>query len=66
MFEIDHFALPQAAPVPPAVSATRTFAGSLARLELPVEKIVSAHSARVATRADLEAALEADAVQASR
>jgi glyoxylase-like metal-dependent hydrolase (beta-lactamase superfamily II) len=66
LFEADHFALPQAGPVPPAVSATRTFAEALARLELPVEKIASAHSARVATRADLEAALEADAVRASR
>lgn len=66
LFEADHFALPQAGPVPPAVSATKTFAEALSRLELPVEKIVSAHSARVATRADLEAALEADAVQARR
>lgn len=66
LFEADHFALPQAGPVPPAVSATKTFAEALARLELPVEKIVSAHSARVATRADLEAALEADAARAGR
>jgi glyoxylase-like metal-dependent hydrolase (beta-lactamase superfamily II) len=66
LFEADHFALPQAGPVPPAVSATKTFAEALARLELPVEKIVSAHSARVATRADLEAALETDAARARR
>ncbi len=64
LFEADHFSLPQAGPVPPAVSSTRTFAEALERLGLEVDKIVSAHSPRVATMDDLATALGAEVYQA--
>ena len=63
LFEADHFAMPQSGPVPPAVSSTRTFAASLQANDLAVERIVSAHSPRVATMDDLRAALAKEAVQ---
>lgn len=63
LFEADHFAMPQAGPVPPAVSSTRTFAAALQANDLAVEKILSAHSPRVGTMDDLHAALEKEAVQ---
>ena len=66
LFEADHFALPAAGPIPPAVSSTQTFAEALARRDLRVEKIVSAHSPRVATMDDLRTALEKEVFQASR
>ena len=64
LFEADHFSLPQSGPVPPAVDSTRSFARALQRLELDVVKIVSAHSSRVATMDDLDAALGAEVYQA--
>lgn len=66
MFEADHFALPRVGPIPPAVASTQTFAEALARLDLKVLKIVSAHSPRVATMDDLNTALQAEVFQASR
>ena len=64
LFEADHFSLPQAGPVPPAASSTKTFAAALERLGLDVERIVSAHSSRVATMDDLATALGAEVYQA--
>lgn len=66
MFEADHFSLPRVGPIPPAVPSTQTFAEALARLDVKVTKIVSAHSPRVATMDDLTMALEAEVFQASR
>lgn len=64
LFEADHFALPSTGPIPPAVSATRSFAEALERNGLTVRRIVSAHSPRVATREDLATALETDPLPA--
>lgn len=64
LFEADHFSLPQSGPVPPAVSSMKTFAEAIERLGLDVERIVSAHSSRVATMDDLAEALGADVYQA--
>ena len=66
LFEADHFALPQAGPIPPAVTSTQTFAEALGRQELGVRMILSAHSPRVATMDDLRIALEKEVFQASR
>ena len=66
LFEADHFTLPAAGPVQPATRSTRTFAEALARNELAVERIYTAHSARAATMEDLQAALDAELFQASR
>ncbi len=66
MFEADHFSLPRVGPIPPAVPSTATFAEALARLNMNVTKIVSAHSPRVATMDDLKMALETEVFQASR
>jgi glyoxylase-like metal-dependent hydrolase (beta-lactamase superfamily II) len=66
LFEADHFALPQAGPIPPAVSSTRTFAEALGREELNVKQILSAHSSRAGTMDDLRAALTREVFQASR
>ena len=61
LFEADHFALPASGPIPPAVSSTRTFAEALERAGLDdVRYILSAHSPRFATPADLATALEAE------
>lgn len=61
-----HLSLPSVGPIPPAVPSTATFADALARLDVKVKKIVSAHSPRVATMDDLKMALEAETFQASR
>ena len=66
VFEADHFSLPQIGPPPPAVTSTRTFAEALARQDIRVERIASAHSPRIATMADLRQALEAELFQARR
>jgi len=58
LFEADHFGLPRVGPVPPAVQSTRDFAAALRRLELDVQQILSAHSPKVASMADLENAVE--------
>jgi glyoxylase-like metal-dependent hydrolase (beta-lactamase superfamily II) len=58
IFEADHVQLPRSGPIPPAVQSTRDFAAAIARLGLDYQRIVSAHSSRVGTPADLQAALE--------
>ena len=65
LFQADHFNMPRVGPVPPAVTSTRSFAEALAREELVVRKILSAHSPKVGTPEDLRAALEKEAYQAS-
>lgn len=66
LFQADHFGLPQAGPIPPAVPSTQSFAEAIARFDFDIEKILSAHSPRIATMDDLRAALEAEVFQASR
>lgn len=66
LFEADHFSLPTAGPVRPATQSTRSFAEALARNELAVTRIYSAHSRRAGTLDDLQAALDAELFQASR
>lgn len=66
LFEADHFAMPQAGPVPPAVTSTRSFAEALRRHELAPKKLLSAHSPRVGTLVDLETALTTEPFQARR
>ncbi|MGH8222191.1 MAG: MBL fold metallo-hydrolase [Woeseiaceae bacterium] len=66
LFEADHFALPQAGPIPPAVSSTRTFHEALLRHELAVRRFLSAHSPRIGTMDELRAALQAEVYQARR
>ena len=65
LFEADHFGLPLVGPTPPATSSTKSFAAALARQDLSVQKILSAHSPRVATPDDLQTALEREVFQAS-
>lgn len=57
IFEADHFPQPANGVIPPAVPATIAFAEALDKLDLKYSKIVGAHSARAATLADLETAL---------
>ncbi len=66
IFEADHFSMPRVGPAPPAVTSTQTFAEALARQDIEVSRIASAHSPRVATMDDLARALEAEVFQASR
>ena len=66
LFEADHFAMPAAGPVPPAVSSTKTFAAAVADHGLDVKRFVSAHSAKPGTPADLEQALQTKEYQARR
>jgi len=66
LFEADHFAMPAAGPVPPAVSSTKTFAAAVADHGLEVKRFVSAHSAKPGTPADLEQALQTKEYQARR
>lgn len=66
LFEADHFTLPAAGPVPPATRSTRSFAEAIARNELAVSRIYTAHSARGATMDDLQSALDAEVFQARR
>ncbi|MEM7765116.1 MAG: MBL fold metallo-hydrolase [Pseudomonadota bacterium] len=58
LFEADHFSMPRSGPVPPAIDSTREFAAALDRLGLDPRYIVSAHSPRPGTMADLRLALE--------
>ncbi len=58
IFEADHFTLPQAGPIPPAIPNTEAFARALARNNFKVSKIVGAHSPRIASQEDLDSALE--------
>ena len=57
LFEADHFSLPRVGPIPPAVESTRSFAAALRRLELDVQKLLSAHSPMIATMDDLQTAV---------
>lgn len=66
LFEADHFSIPRVGPIPPAVTSTRSFAEALAREELRVKKILSAHSPKPATMDDLRVALETEVFQAQR
>ena len=66
LFEADHFTPPAAGPVPPATRSTRSFAEAIARNELAVTRIYTAHSGRAATLDDVLAALDAELFQASR
>ena len=65
IFEADHFPQPQTGVIPPAVPATVAFAKALEKLNLDYTKIVGAHSARVASPADLETALNRQAMMAA-
>ncbi len=65
LFEADHFAVPAAGPVPPAVSSTRSFATALERIGIRPRMIASAHSPRVGTMDDLRAALDKEVVKAA-
>jgi glyoxylase-like metal-dependent hydrolase (beta-lactamase superfamily II) len=57
IFEADHFPQPASGVIPPAVPATEAFAQALEKLDLDYTKIVGAHSPRIASPADLKAAL---------
>ncbi len=61
LFEADHFAMPQAGPVPPAVSSTKSFAAALQEFDIDAQLFVSAHSPRPGTTKDLQDALDKDA-----
>ncbi|MFK7958431.1 MAG: MBL fold metallo-hydrolase [Lysobacterales bacterium] len=62
LFEADHFARPVTGPILPAVESTRSFARALKRLNLNPERIVSAHSPRPGTAAELRQAVNAQPV----
>ena len=66
LFEADHFAMPAAGPVPPAVTSTKTFAKALKKHGLDARLIVSAHSANPGTPEDLAQALQTEEFQARR
>ncbi|MCZ6500492.1 MAG: MBL fold metallo-hydrolase [Gammaproteobacteria bacterium] len=58
IFEADHFPLPQTGPIPPAIPNTEAFANALTKKNFNVEKIVGAHSPRIASREDLDRSLK--------
>ena len=62
LFQADHFSVPGNGAVQPAVSSTKTFADALIEHEIDPKKILSAHSPRVGTMKDLQAALEREVV----
>jgi glyoxylase-like metal-dependent hydrolase (beta-lactamase superfamily II) len=62
LFQADHFTLPANGALPPAVSSTKTFAGALIEHGLEPVKILAAHSPRVGTMKELQAAIEKEAV----
>lgn len=66
IFEADHFTLPQTGPMGPAVPSTIAFADALDRLRLDYKVIVGAHSARIGSAADLQAALNHPSATAGR
>ena len=66
LFEADHFAMPAAGPVPPAVTSTKTFAKALKKHGIDVRLIASAHSANPGTPEDLARALQTEEFQARR
>ena len=57
IFEADHFPLPQTGPIPPAIPNTKAFARALEKNDFKVNKIVGAHSPRIASQEDLDSAL---------
>jgi glyoxylase-like metal-dependent hydrolase (beta-lactamase superfamily II) len=57
LFEADHFSMPQAGPVAPAVPSTITFASALKKHRIKAKKFLSAHSPRVGTQEDLHEAI---------
>ncbi len=63
LFEADHFTMPRNGVVPPAVSSTRSFAGALARHQLEIKTLVSAHSPLTGTPQDLQTALDKPVVR---
>ena len=65
IFEADHFPQPATCVIPPAVPATIAFAQALEKLDLKYTKIVGAHSARIASPADLETALSREPASAT-
>jgi len=65
IFEADHFPQPGNGVIPPAVPATIAFAEALVRLNLDYDKIVGAHSARVASPGDVQSALSREAATAT-
>jgi glyoxylase-like metal-dependent hydrolase (beta-lactamase superfamily II) len=66
IFEADHFTMPATGPAAPANRGASTFAEALARQDIKISRIATAHSARVATMDDLARALEAEVFQAMR
>jgi glyoxylase-like metal-dependent hydrolase (beta-lactamase superfamily II) len=58
VFEADHFGLRSAGNISPASPATRAFAKSLQRNKINAKSIISAHSAIVASKDDLNSALK--------
>ena len=62
LFQADHFSLPANGSLPPAVSSTKTFAGALIEHGLEPVKILAAHSPRIGTMKELQAAIEKEAV----
>jgi glyoxylase-like metal-dependent hydrolase (beta-lactamase superfamily II) len=57
IFEADHFPQPRTGVIPPAVPATVAFAARLDELDLDYNKLVGAHSARIAAPGDVKTAL---------
>ena len=57
ILEADHFPLPRTGPMPPAIPNTEAFAKALAKNDFKVNKIVGAHSPRIASQEDLDNAL---------
>ncbi|MBT8048379.1 MAG: MBL fold metallo-hydrolase [Xanthomonadales bacterium] len=58
LFEADHFPQPANGVIPPAVPATLAFAERLDELGIRYTRLVGAHSPRIGSPADLQAALE--------
>ncbi len=57
VFEADHFSMPQAGPVPPAVPSTKSFAKALKKHKIKAKTLLSAHSPRPGTMKDLHEAI---------
>ena len=57
VFEADHFSMPQAGPVPPAVPSTKSFARALKKHRIKAKTLLSAHSPRPGTMEDLQEAV---------
>ena len=57
LFEADHFSMPQAGPVPPAVPSTKSFARALKKHRIKAHTLLSAHSPRPGKMEDLKEAV---------